>query len=117
LLENILKAQEKGSPVQIIYPEDGVLPIPSPIAITAKTASPDAAKKVYDWFFTSDAQTLMTQSGMYSALPLPLTPPGGKPWKELSTRALPWNPALVAELVSKRESTKSKFQSLWLGGS
>jgi ABC-type Fe3+ transport system substrate-binding protein len=109
-----LKAREKGSPVRALYPEDGVLPIPSPIAITAKTEHPDAAKKVYDWFFSFAAQNEIVKSGMYSPLPLGLTPPGGKPWSELSTKAFKWTPELLSELVAQREATKSKFQTLWL---
>ena len=35
LLENILKAQAKGSPVKAIYPTDGGIPVPSPIARSA----------------------------------------------------------------------------------
>ena len=114
LLENILKAREKGAPVRAIYPEDGVLPIPSPIAITAKTAHPEAAKKLYDWFFSPDVQNEIVASGMYSPLPGGATPPGGKPWSELAGAAVKWNPSLLKELVASRDGTKSKFQTLWL---
>jgi iron(III) transport system substrate-binding protein len=116
LLENLLKAKEKGSLVDVIYPEDGVLPIPSPIAITAKTAHPELAKKVVDWFFSEEAQREIVKSGMYSALPLDLTPPGGRPWAELKKSALRFDSQLVSELFPAREQTKTKFQSLWLGG-
>ena len=114
LLENILKAQQKGAPIRAIYPEDGVLPIPSPIAITAKTAQPDAAKKLYGWFFSAEAQADIVASGMYSPLPGGPTPPGGKPWNEIAPKAAKWSPVLIQELFASRESTKSKFQSLWL---
>jgi iron(III) transport system substrate-binding protein len=114
LLENILKAQQKGATVRAIYPEDGVLPIPSPIAITAKTANPAAAKKLYDWFFSQEVQADIVASGMYSPLPGGPTPPGGRPWSEIAPNAAKWSPELIRELFASRESTKSRFQALWL---
>jgi len=116
LLENLLKAKQKGSPVEVIYPEDGVLPIPSPIAITSKTAHPELARKVVDWFFSEQAQREMVKSGLYSALPLDLTPPGGRPWSELKKSSIRFDAELISLLFPEREKTKTKFQTLWLGG-
>ena len=36
-------------PVDIVYPEDGVILVPSPMAIMKSTAAPDAARRVYDF--------------------------------------------------------------------
>jgi iron(III) transport system substrate-binding protein len=64
LLENVLKARKKGSPIQPVYPEDGVIPVPSPIAITADSREPERARRLYDWFFTDEAQKAIVRAGM-----------------------------------------------------
>jgi iron(III) transport system substrate-binding protein len=109
LLENILKARKKGSPVQAIYPSDGSIPIPSPIAILADSRNPELAKKVYDWFFTVSAQNAIVHAGMYSPLAKIASPVGAKPWSELSKQMMPWSPKILSELYEKREEIKSKF--------
>ena len=119
LLENILKAEGKGSPIRPIYPRDGVIPASSPIAIIKGTHQLPAAKKVYDWFFGVKAQTAIVKSGMYSFHPevpahkraIPLAeafPSGGD--------LMPWSPAVLQELFRTREEIKSKFSEIVLVG-
>ena len=110
LLENLLAAQKKGSPVQVIYPEDGSVPIYSPIAISKSTAQPELAKRVYDWFLSEKAQGIIVKSGMYSPLSHISAPAGAKPWNELSTRLKAPSQELLAELFSERDQLKSRFR-------
>ncbi len=79
LEESILKAihdgEEKGEPVtnlEIIYPEDGVVLIPSTVMIVAeefsKNVNTDAAEAVASWLLTEEAQKVIMQGYMHSVL-------------------------------------------------
>ena len=50
LEENILKIMAKGEPIKVVYPEDGTIVIPSPIAIFSSTTNPEAAKALTNWW-------------------------------------------------------------------
>jgi len=60
LLENILQAQKGGSPIRAVYPVDGAVLVPSPIAIFKRTKEPEAAKKFYDFMFSQAGQYAIT---------------------------------------------------------
>lgn len=114
LLENILKAQSKGSPVRAIYPSDGAIPVNSPIAILKDARRPELAKKVYDWFFTREAQERIVKSGMYSLLPGVKEHPGAKQWSEVQAAMMPWSPEVLQEIYTKRDEIKARFSEIIL---
>lgn len=114
LLENILKAQAKGSPVRPIYPTDGVIPVPSPIAILKGSQNPELAKKVYDWFFTQAAQTAIVHGGMYSPLANIPSPQNAKPWAEIQKQQITWTPEVLKEIFNTRDQVKAKFSQVVL---
>jgi iron(III) transport system substrate-binding protein len=114
LLENILKAQAKGSPVRPIYPEDGVIPVSSPIAIMKDSAHPEIAKKIYDWFYSEASQKAMVRSGMYSLIPGIDSHNLAKPIKDLMPRMAKWTPELLKQLYGEREQIKAKFAEIVL---
>ena len=112
LLENILKARKKGSPVQVVYPADGAIAVPSPIALTADSRNPELARKVYDWFFSEEAQKAIVSGSMYSALPRLPAPEGAIPWAELSPKLMKWDAQVLSEIFSQREQVKSRFMEV-----
>ncbi len=115
LLENILKARRKGSPVKIVYPSDGAVQVPSPIAILAGTKNPELSKLVYEWFFTDDAQKAIVGGWMYSPVPSIPSPEGAKPWAELAAGGLmKWSPQVLGELFGQRDQIKAKFSEVVL---
>lgn len=114
LLENILKAMKKNSPVRPLYPTDGVIAIPSPIAITSDTKDPELAKQIYDWFFSDYAQNEIVKSGMYSPLPHIAPPQGAPDWSNLKQRAMPWSEAFRQKILDKRAEIKQKFTEVVL---
>lgn len=114
LLENVLKAMGKDSPVRPIYPLDGAIPVPSPIAILSMTKQPEAAKKVYDWFFSPQAQNAIIHGGMYSPLPKIVSPDQARPWADLRKRLTPWTPDVLEQVYRARESIKAKFTEIVL---
>lgn len=77
LEESVLKAlkdaEDKGEPLEdlaCIYPEDGVILIPSTVMTVtdehAKNANAEACKAVEKWFLSEDAQRLILQGYMHS---------------------------------------------------
>ena len=64
LLENLLQAREQnpGAPIEIVYPEDGAILVPSPIAIMKTTAAPAAARRVYDFFLSDAGQSALVEA-------------------------------------------------------
>jgi iron(III) transport system substrate-binding protein len=114
LLENVLAAMAKGSPVRPIYPTDGAIPVPSPIAIVRRSGQPAEVRQLYDWFFGAAAQRAMVASGMYSPLPGIASPPGAMEWQEMQRRLQPWTPELVADVLAEREAVKRRFTEVVL---
>ena len=67
LEENVLKlANTKNEPLKVSYPEDGVIIIPSPIAIFKATKNPEGAKALVDWWLSKDGQQAVVQGWMHS---------------------------------------------------
>lgn len=114
LLENILKARAKNSPVTAIYPTDGAIVIPSPIALTADSRHPELARRVYDWFFSDEAQRAIVRGSMYSPIPRLPAPEGAATWAELAPRLMKWDSQVLEELFAKRDDIKARFSEVVL---
>jgi iron(III) transport system substrate-binding protein len=78
LEENILKMAAKGEPVKVVYPEDGTIVIPSPIAIFNTSKNQEAAKAVLDWFLSKEGQEVIVKGWMHSVRD-DVEPPKGAP--------------------------------------
>lgn len=109
LLENILEAKKKNSPMEPVYPKDGVILVPSPMAILKDTTKPELAKQVYDYFLSDDIQKAILRGRMYSPIPGIGEPEGAKPFKEVLAASFEWSPALLEKLYEQRETIKKKF--------
>ena len=97
LEENILKlAATKKEPLKVVYPGDGVIVVPSPIAIMSTTKNPDGAKAIVDWWLSKEGQQAVVKGWMHSVR-ADVEPPTGAPalktfidnavkidWKKLS---------------------------------
>ncbi len=114
LLENVLMARRTGSPVEAIYPEDGAIVVPGPIALTAGCPSPDAARAVYDVILSREGQERMVAGQMYAALPGLPPPEGARPLAEVPTR--PWEGAWFDRTVAERDALKERWSALLGGG-
>lgn len=114
LLENLLPRIEAGAPLAVVYPEDGAVPVPSPIAILAGTDEPELAKRVYDFFFGEAMQDAVVAGAMYSPLPDRGPPAGAKSWSEVER--YPWNPAFERWVVGRRDAIKERFRAIVRGG-
>lgn len=117
LLENLLQARQQNAkaPIEIVYPEDGGILVPSPIAILKTTAAPDAAKRLYDFFLSDTGQNALVGGWMYSPFEHIAPPPGARPWKDVfSTTLLPWTFDYLRETTKSREEIKRRFNSIVL---
>lgn len=118
LLENLLSARAANPdhPAQIIYPADGCILVPSPIAITSACKNPEAAKRIYDFMFSEAGQNALAQQGfMYSPLDGIAPPAAARPWHEVFDTALvTWSPAYLHETREAREAIKNDFSRIML---
>ena len=115
LLENVLEAMERGVPIAPIYPKDGMVLVPSPVAITTKTAHPDLAKAIYDFLLTDEIQKVIVHNGrMYSASLPDEAPNRAESFSRHLSGALPWSSDVLGRLQAEREGLKKKFAETFL---
>lgn len=114
LLENILATRRKNPKIVAVYPTEGVVSVPSPLAITSSTSQPELAKKVYDYFFSAEAQESITKGDMYSIFTDVAPPPGAEPWSKVLTTAMPWSMQTIEEVRNQRDSIKKQFSKIML---
>jgi iron(III) transport system substrate-binding protein len=118
LLENLLKVHEENPehPARIVYPADGSILVPSPIAITADCRNPEAAKRIYDFMLSEVGQNALAQQGyMYSPIEGIAPPPGARPWAEIHESALMvWSPEYLHATRLARDEIKSNFSRILL---
>lgn len=78
--------QDKGAPIEIVYPAEGTPIINGPSAVFKRAPNPNAAKLFYCWSFTQEAQQMaVDQGGLRSAHALVKDRKGRKPLSEIKT--------------------------------
>ena len=55
------------SPMKIVIPEEGAIPVPSPVGVFAKAPHPNAAKLFYRFLLSAPAQKILSEVGIYPA--------------------------------------------------
>jgi iron(III) transport system substrate-binding protein len=80
LLNNLLS---KPGTSQIIFPADGAVPIPGPLAIPNDCPNQEAAERVVDWLMSPSAQALVVKSRMHSPFPGMPAPDGAPPLEDI----------------------------------
>jgi len=110
LLENLLPSLAKEAPITVVYPTDGAIPVPSPVAILKSTDQPELAKEVYDFLFSEAIQDVVVSGFMYSPLPEHRPPAGAKPWNELAL--YPWSAESLAWVKDNRDDIKKRFRAI-----
>lgn len=108
LEENILKMAAKGEPVKVVYPEDGTIVIPSPIAIFNTSKNQDAAKAVLDWFLSKAGQEAIVKGWMHSVRDDIAAPQGAPALKTFIDKAI--KPEWL-KLSKENEKVKETFRS------
>lgn len=113
LLENVLKARSKGSPILPIVPSDGAVAIPGPVAITADCAHPLEAQALADWMLEPRAQQAIVGGFMHSPFP-DQAPPSGGPGLE-SLNLLPWTTEFTAAVSGDAAAIKERYARIAAG--
>ena len=113
LLENVLTAMKKGSPVRPVYPVEGAIPVLNAVAILRHTRNPETAKRIYDWFYRDEVLRATARKGMYG--PFDRAPIPDNALKLSSIKLAPWSMNLLEKLYDKRQETKELFVETVLG--
>ncbi|ALM74483.1 ABC transporter substrate-binding protein [Thermococcus barophilus] len=106
----VRQAIAKGAPINYVYPEDGTVLIPSPIAILKTTKNPEAAKAFVDFLLSKDVQELLVQYGIIPAR-VDIAPPEGAP----SIDKIPQIQIDWEKLSAQLEDIRNKFSEIMLG--
>ncbi|MCP5070587.1 MAG: extracellular solute-binding protein [bacterium] len=111
LLENLLaRGAGESSPVQVVFPKDGAIPVPSPIAILKRTDQPELARRVFDFFFSTRIQDAIVAGHMYSPLPDHPPPTGAPAWSALTL--FPWTNAFLEQVKQDRDAIKTRWRQV-----
>jgi iron(III) transport system substrate-binding protein len=106
---NLLQVKERGGPVEIVYPTEGVPLIVGPNAIFKNAPNPNAARLFQCWCFTPECQQLIIDVGrLRSPHPLAKEKPGTKPFAEIKT--MKEDPAAVEK---NGEAIKARYSKLF----
>jgi len=99
------KTQKQGNPIKIIYPNEGIPLIVSPVAIAKDAPHPNAAKLFSEYIFAKESQQLLAdREGLYTGHP-EVTYPADKPkLKDLKLLSVD-----ADELEKKNAEIKKRF--------
>jgi iron(III) transport system substrate-binding protein len=103
-------AKDKGSPVNFVFPQEGVSAITQPIAILKTSRNVEAAKAFVAWQMTEDAQRQSVSQGYFPIFD-GVPPPKGYP----SVSELKIMPTDLKSLLVKDEENKKRFTELFGG--
>lgn len=79
LLENLLAAKARSAKVDPVFPEDGAVIVPGPIALLERAGRSRGAKAVYDAILSPGVQALLVKKGFLYAADPKAAPPAGAP--------------------------------------
>ena len=87
-MAEILRAINKGAPIEIVYPSDGSLVIVTHMAVLKKAPHPNAAKLFMEFVMGPEFGAIMTSEGRHSLDPAVPTAPGVKRISEIKAGRL-----------------------------
>jgi iron(III) transport system substrate-binding protein len=103
-----IRNRNDGSPVEVVYPSEGVPIITEPVGIVSGAANPQAAQAFVDFLLSQEGQQVAVDIG-YMPLRGDVNPPEGFPaLSELTILSAP-----AAELAATREADKARFAELF----
>ncbi|UUP19888.1 ABC transporter substrate-binding protein [Nitratireductor thuwali] len=105
-----MNAKKDGSPIEFVFPEEGVTAVTEPVAIMSTAKNPDAAKKFVDFILSDEGQKLALKQGY-----LPAKPSVGRPdWLPEGTEVKIMS-VDVEKVVEEIDENKKKFSTLFGG--
>jgi iron(III) transport system substrate-binding protein len=103
-------AKAKGSPVEFVFPAEGVTAVTEPVAILRTARNPDAARAFVDFILSKDGQALAARQG-YLPARKDVAPPPGFPRIESITII----PVDIEAYLARDEANKKRFADLFGG--
>ncbi|RUY18774.1 extracellular solute-binding protein, partial [Mesorhizobium sp. M7A.F.Ca.CA.004.12.1.1] len=105
-----MNAKKKGSPVEFVFPSEGVPAVTEPVAIMKTARNVDGAKKFVDFILSDDGQKLALSMGY-----LPARASVGRPeWlpEGVKVKVMSFD---TKAIVAKTDADKAKFSELFGG--
>ncbi len=104
----VTNAKKDGSPLELVYPQEGVPVITEPIALMKDAENPEAAQAFIDFVLSKEGQELAASLG-YAPIRTDVEAPNGlKSVSELNVLS-----ADVSELYTNREQDKEQFKVMF----
>lgn len=103
-----LNAKNEGSPVEVVWPEEGAVIIPTPVGIMKDSEVTDGAKKVMDFLLSEEAQTMFKDQGY-----IPVNPDVGVPENAPNVEDIKIMPLDQQFLKENREELKAGFAEIF----
>lgn len=103
-----IRGKEKGSPVDFVFPEEGVSYVTEPVAILKSAKNVEAAKKFVDFVLSQKGQDLVLDMG-YIPARKDMGVPAGFPERS-KIKLMAFDPA---KSLADAESNKAKFAELF----
>lgn len=112
LIENVLLEGRRNPNIGFVYPADGAIVIPGPMGITKASKNPDAAKKIYDFFLSHEAQKISLGGMIHPVDPEAGPPAGAKPLAELRANAFETSDKFYEFAENEHEEFKAKYSDI-----
>jgi len=103
-----IREAAKGSPVQFVFPEEGVSAVTEPVAIMKDATNPAAAQTFVDFLLSVEGQQLVQSQGYLPASDR-VAPPEGFPARD-AIRLMPLDASTALE---EAEANKARFSELY----
>lgn len=104
----VARAKQEGSPVELVYPKEGVPVITEPVGVMKNTGNEAAAKAFIDFVLSEEGQELAAELGYTPIREGIAAPEGLKTIEELTVLE-----ADTAELLKAREDDKKQFGEIF----
>lgn len=101
-------AKNEGSPVEVVWPEEGAVIIPTPVGIMKDSEVKEAAKKVMDYLLSEECQNTFKEQGY-----IPVNPDVGVPENAPNVEDIEIMPLDLKFLKENRVELKSKFTEMF----
>jgi iron(III) transport system substrate-binding protein len=75
----VRQMKAKGSPLELVYPEDGIVAIPSPIAVMAETVKEETCLDFVNYILSREGQETLVEMGSFIPVRADVNPPAGAP--------------------------------------
>lgn len=112
LLENVLTAKARGSPVEEIWPSDGAVVIPGPLAILSTSRNVPAARAFADVVLSPEGQRLIRELGdMHSVDPRQPGPRTSPAIDALLTKSAAFDDAFLERGLTDGAALKARFSA------